>query len=58
MGQGKIVYIVPYGDLYDPSLPCCCHETFTITGVKIKPLKKKIENGLEHSFVNHWLNFV
>ena len=57
MGQGEIVYIVPYGDLYDPSLPCCCHETFTITGVKIKALKKN-ENGLEHSFVNHWLTFV
>ena len=40
MGQGKIVYIVPYGDVYDPSLPCCCHETFAITGVKIKALKK------------------
>ena len=40
MGQGKIVYIVPYGDVYDLSLPCCCHETFTITGVKIKALKK------------------
>ena len=33
MGQGKIVYIVPYGDVYD-------HETFTITDVKIKALKK------------------
>ena len=21
MGQGKIVYIVPYGDVYDPSRP-------------------------------------
>ena len=21
MGQGKIVYIVPYGDVYDPSCP-------------------------------------
>ena len=29
MGQGKIVYIVPYGDVYDPSL----------TGVEIKALK-------------------
>ena len=43
MGQGKIVYIVPYaayGDVYDLILPCCCHETFTITGVKmLKKLK-------------------
>ena len=58
MGQGKIVYFVPYGDLYDPSLPCFCHEMFTITGVKDKSVEK-IENGLiEHGFVNNWLNFV
>ena len=67
MGQEKIVYIVPYGDVYDPScpkrvkkissLPCCCHETFKITGVKIKAYKKT-ENDLEHGFDNHWLNFI
>ena len=67
MGQGKIVYIAPYGDEYDPScpkrvncfsmVPCCCHETFTIAGVNIKELKK-IENALAHGFVNHWLDFV
>ena len=50
MGQGKIVYIVPYGDVYDPSLRCCCHETFTITSVNIKAMKK-IENGLEQGFL-------
>ena len=70
MGQEKIVYIVPYGDVYNPSrpkrvkkfivspvYPVAAMKTFTITGVDIKALKK-IENGLEHGFVNHWLNFV
>ena len=35
-----MVCIVPYGDVNDPSLPCCCYGTSTITGVKIKALKK------------------
>ena len=44
MGQGKIVYIVPHGDVYDPSLPCCCHEMFTISIILASFILRRDDN--------------